>query len=263
MLLKMQHFNGYKYFTKPSKQTIHSLHMSKGTPTSICSHSLLFKARSAELNSVGRSVDCNDPKVHHRQRYFSTRMLFLTALFIAVVTNLSQLSAKSDDTVIIWAPPIEPPGSVIVTTQKVDTGDKTTEQAFTQPVVADNSNQNLDLEPESDQASEANLLLALAQWSEAWQQQNMAQYLSMYADNFKAPNGISREVWAKQRTQRITSKKTIQHSINDLQIDLRAVTATVRFTQHYQDERLNLTDFKTMFWAYINGRWQITLETTR
>jgi hypothetical protein len=65
-----------------------------------------------------------------------------------------------------------------------------------------------------------------------------------------------------QRTKRISSKKKIQHSISDLSIQMRAATATVRFTQTYQDERLRLIEPKTMLWTFKEGRWLITLETT-
>jgi hypothetical protein len=45
-------------------------------------------------------------------------------------------------------------------------------------------------------------------------------------------------------------------------IQMRAATATVRFTQTYQDERLRLIEPKTMLWTFKEGRWLITLETT-
>jgi hypothetical protein len=38
--------------------------------------------------------------------------------------------------------------------------------------------------------------------------------------------------------------------------------ATVRFTQIYQDERLQSSDHKTMEWVWRNGQWQITREFT-
>lgn len=218
------------------------------------------------MTEVPTSVTPSDP-AHCSPKFPIKNRHFVWVILVLALSHFSQLSAKNDDNGVSWVPPIEPPGSVIVTTQ-------TEKEPLKEPEIeakkalagASDSAEITAKTPNHTQthgASEDNLRLALAQWSQAWQQQNMAQYLSMYADNFKAPNGISREVWAQQRTQRITSKKTIQHSINDLQIDLRAVTATVRFTQHYQDERLNLTDFKTMFWAFKDGRWQITLETTR
>jgi hypothetical protein len=262
MRSKIQHFKRNKYFTKPTKQTIHSSHMSMGTKPSICNRSSSVHAGSANANSIGRWVNFNSQTGHQPPRLFSKRSLFLGTLLIAVLTHFTQLSAKSDDTVTTWAPPIEPPGSVVVTTQKVDNLPKTTAQQFTQATVADDGNQNVGSTPNHAQATEDALRLALAQWSRAWSQQDMARYLSMYADNFKAPNGISREAWARQRTQRITSKQQIEHSISNLDIDLRAITATVRFTQNYQDERLKQTDRKTMFWAFKDGRWQITLETT-
>lgn len=225
------------------------------------------QVQAARTTPLGLVQTNSDPS----RNKFSVKNRHLVWLLLALVlTHLSQLSAKNDDKLVTWAPPLEPPGSVVVTNRSEETVPTTTRIATQNSQIAAYSNvassppaQTQTQTQSQSQASEADLRLALAQWSRAWSQQDISQYLSMYADNFKAPNGISRETWARQRTQRIGSKKRIQHSISDLQIDLRTVTATVRFTQNYQDERLNLTDLKTMFWAFKDGRWQITLETTR
>lgn len=217
----------------------------------------LWVAPAAPLSAHGPSSTPSGTQFPIKNRHL---VWFLLAL---VLTHLSQLSAKNDDTVVTWAPPLEPPGSVVVTNKADPTpAQKTSSPPQPSSVVSTNSADKAAGTPHQAQATEDALRLALTQWSRAWSQQDMAQYLSMYADNFKAPNGISREAWARQRTQRITSKKQIEHSISNLAIDLRAVTATVRFTQNYQDERLKQTDRKTMFWAFKDGRWQITLETT-
>lgn len=217
----------------------------------------LWTAPTTPLSTHGPSSTRSGTQFPIKNRHL---VWFLLAL---VLTHLSQLSAKNDDTLVTWEPPLEPPGSVVVTYKTDPTpAQKTSNLSQPRLVVSANSADKAADTPHQAQATEDGLRLALAQWSRAWSQQDMAQYLSMYGDNFKAPNGISREAWARQRTQRITSKKQIEHSITNLAIDLRAVTATVRFTQNYQDERLKLTDRKTMFWAFKDGRWQITLETT-
>ena len=90
----------------------------------------------------------------------------------------------------------------------------------------------------------------------------MASYLGMYANDFVPPKGLSRPAWVQQRTQRITSKKSIRHEIQNLTLQIQGRQATVRFTQIYQDERLRASDRKTMDWVWRNGQWRITRETT-
>ena len=90
----------------------------------------------------------------------------------------------------------------------------------------------------------------------------MASYLGIYASDFETPKGLSRTAWVQQRTQRITSKKSILHEIQNLTLQIQGSQATVRFTQIYQDERLRASDRKTMNWVWRNGQWRITRETT-
>jgi uncharacterized protein YchJ len=90
----------------------------------------------------------------------------------------------------------------------------------------------------------------------------MAPYLGMYASDFEPAKGLSRVAWVQQRTQRITSKKSIRLEIQNLTVQINANLATVRFTQIYQDERLRASDRKTMHWVWRNGQWRITREAT-
>ena len=90
----------------------------------------------------------------------------------------------------------------------------------------------------------------------------MPPYLGMYASDFEPPKGLSRSSWEQQRTQRITSKKSIRHDMQNMTLRIDANQATVHFTQIYQDERLQSSDQKTMVWVWRNGQWQITREFT-
>lgn len=190
----------------------------------------------------------------------------LWLLLILVLMHLSQLMAKNDDQRGNWVPPIEPPGSVIVTSLSKDSArqqsangasDASQRQAIPAPAITTTREQ-------SPQASgtEAALRQAIQQWSQTWSAQNMASYLGMYASDFVPSKGLSRPAWVQQRTQRITSKKSIQHEIQNLTLQIQGSQATVRFTQIYQDERLRASDRKTMHWMWRQGQWQITRETT-
>jgi ketosteroid isomerase-like protein len=112
--------------------------------------------------------------------------------------------------------------------------------------------------PVTDQA----LQKAVHEWSRACGQKDVATYLSMYANDFVAPNGISRPAWAQLRTQRIQSKKHIRHEVQGLQVSMGQGRATFRFEQLYADELLRRIDQKTLHWVLQDGQLRITRETT-
>lgn len=206
-----------------------------------------------------------------------------------------QLMARNDDVTVVWTPPVEPPGTVIVTANNTEprsaqtagaqvsaarvavapsltvpdravpsaaaTAMATTAQP--QPVMTGNhaSPSRPDLAAPTGAAGAA-LQSALDQWSRAWGQQNLPVYLAMYADNFTTPQGMSRSAWEKMRRQRIMGKQKISHEIRDVAIQFEASKAVVTFTQIYEDERIKATDRKTLHWVQRDGRWLITRETT-
>ena len=108
----------------------------------------------------------------------------------------------------------------------------------------------------------AALTTALDQWSTAWRAQDVPTYLGMYAADFLTPQGMSHRDWAQMRSARILGKQKIQHAIRDVQIDQQGLSATVKFTQIYADERTEITDGKTMQWVFREGRWLIKREAT-
>ncbi len=57
-------------------------------------------------------------------------------------------------------------------------------------------------------------------------------------------------------------KSNIRHEMRDLDIQMSASTAVVTFAQIYQDDKLRMTDQKTMHWVYRDGLWLIALEKT-
>jgi hypothetical protein len=189
-------------------------------------------------------------------------------LFVLVLMQLSQLMAKNDEHRGIWAPPIEPPGSVIVTTLSEGSpgqpsASRASDTPHRQTTTAQAATAAQQPSPSAQtHGSEAALRVAIEQWSQAWGGQAVPQYLGMYANDFVPPKGLSRTAWVQQRTQRITSKKSIRHEIQNLTLQLQGSQATVRFTQIYQDERLRASDRKTMHWMWRNGQWRITQEST-
>ena len=200
-------------------------------------------------------------------RWMKKRHL-LWFLFVSVLMQLSQLMAKNDDHRGNWAPPIEPPGSVIVTSLSEGSpsqrsASRATDAPQSQATTAQATTSALQPSPPAQtNGSEAALRQAIEQWSQAWGGQAIQQYLDMYASDFIPPSGLSRAAWVQQRTQRITSKKSIRHEIQNLSLQIQGSQATVLFTQIYRDERLRTSDRKTMHWVWSNGQWRITREST-
>ncbi len=110
--------------------------------------------------------------------------------------------------------------------------------------------------------NDAALRQALELWRNAWSARDLPTYFSMYDDKFLPTKGVSRQAWTKTRSARISAKEKIDLSIQNLRVQINGSKATVKFTQVYSDERLNLTDHKTMLWQKLDGRWLIQREFT-
>lgn len=200
-----------------------------------------------------------------RTTYFKKRHM-LWVLLVLIMMHLSHLMAKNDEHRSSWTPPIEPPGSVIVTSLSEGSASfRIANKASDVPlnrVAVSASASTPSRPPEQIHGHEAALRQAIQQWSQAWSGLDITQYLGMYASDFAPSKGLSRVEWDHQRTQRITRKKSIQHSIQNLSVQINANQATVRFMQIYQDEKMRATDSKNMQWVLRNGQWKITREST-
>lgn len=193
------------------------------------------------------------------------RYLLVFVASISMSMHLSSLMAKNDAKPIMWTPPVEPPGAVIVTRNSFEP-QPTTGRPSIAPEVSDvkvfvaGRVAPLDSHALAKQAATEELLAALTHWSDAWRRQDLNDYLGAYAPSFVPTSGGSREAWAKQRTARITAKQSIRHEVSDVQVQWSENKAIVKFTQVYADDRLQQTDQKTMHWVLNNGRWQIARE---
>jgi ketosteroid isomerase-like protein len=241
------------------------------------------------------------PTLYQRSgRALFSRKSFPWLALLVVGTGLQWpvIWVQADGPPANWSPPIEPPGTVVVTHHSAEhlaarykfqptmaaaidlfkdaaSADQTNRVALNAPAVIPLKNEMpvvhastaaiTSTEATTAPASTAELSLrqAVQQWSQAWGQKNVHAYLSMYAVTFEPPKGLSRETWEQQRTQRIQSKRRIQHEVRGLQLSLSPSQATVQFEQLYADERLQQTDQKTLHWVMQDGQWRITRETTR
>ncbi|PUE13914.1 hypothetical protein B9Z48_14380 [Limnohabitans sp. WS1] len=117
-------------------------------------------------------------------------------------------------------------------------------------------------DPEPAVSDDSALRSALTRWSETWSARDVPAYLGFYSPDFVPPKGLSKAAWTRLRSDRISSKQSIQISFEKLRLQINGSWATVKFTQVYQDERLRRLDQKTMVWQKREGQWLIQSETT-
>lgn len=204
-----------------------------------------------------------------RSRFLSRRLLMWGVpllLFLALLLPSLQ-SALTDQDVSIWVAPIEPPGTIVVTQktipakQQSSAAIQTAPSAATTPIQLKTTASLAPAENAHQVNEETSLREALNQWQQAWSSKNVASYLSFYGPDF-SPKGVSRQSWESARHERIASKQKINIEVQNLRLQINTKTATTKFTQVYTDDRLRMTDRKTLVWQKHNGRWLIQSETT-
>lgn len=102
---------------------------------------------------------------------------------------------------------------------------------------------------------------ALQDWIGAWAKKNVDAYLAFYSPQFQPAEGVKRETWVKQRTQRLTKPGTIELTIDKLNVRLTgADEAMSEFRQTYRSDAYQDVVNKTLHWRREAGRWVITQE---
>jgi len=104
---------------------------------------------------------------------------------------------------------------------------------------------------------------AVEKWAKAWSNQNVEDYLSAYADDFKTPNGESRSEWEKTRKVRIRKPATIQVEVLSPKVEVDGNRATVSFKQNYQAGGNSMRTSKTLHLHKSGERWLITQELAK
>lgn len=104
------------------------------------------------------------------------------------------------------------------------------------------------------------VLASVENWADAWSNQNMAEYLNSYSQEFDPPRGMSRSEWETQRERRIVGKATIRVVVDNPLITITGDTAVVKFKQSYFSDRLNNIANKTLELKNEGGKWRIVSE---
>ena len=98
-------------------------------------------------------------------------------------------------------------------------------------------------------------------WAKAWSKGDVPAYLAFYSQDFKTPNGESREAWEKSRKERISKSMSIQVSVIDPKVTLSdAAHAKASFKQDYRSNILKSTTAKTLHLVKSGDKWLIQTE---
>lgn len=104
------------------------------------------------------------------------------------------------------------------------------------------------------------VLAAVSSWAKAWSDMDVKNYLAAYGSDFQTPKGESRKAWADERRARIEEKGHISVKVDAPQVTIRHDTATVRFRQIYNSNRLTVDSRKTLILTRQGSRWLIKQE---
>ncbi|MFW5431970.1 MAG: tetratricopeptide repeat protein [Methylophilaceae bacterium] len=110
--------------------------------------------------------------------------------------------------------------------------------------------------------AESDIATAVAAWSSAWASQDIDGYLASYADSFTPAKGKSRKSWEKTRRTRVTSPSSIEHTINNEEVEIvDDSNANMRFKQYYKAAGRNaIRTNKTLVLKKVGDTWLINKE---
>lgn len=98
-------------------------------------------------------------------------------------------------------------------------------------------------------------------WAKAWANKDMKSYLASYSKEFDAPGNMSRKSWEEDRTQKITSKKTISVKVENIKVTVNNNRASAKFRQEYKAGGLAVSSNKTLELVKNGDRWLIARES--
>lgn len=104
------------------------------------------------------------------------------------------------------------------------------------------------------------VLDAVDGWAKAWSARDVEGYLAFYAEDFKTPNGESRNEWQKTRKERIRKPTPIEVEVQNPKVSLDGDHATISFSQSYRAGGNAMRTSKTLHMKKTGERWLITQE---
>lgn len=116
---------------------------------------------------------------------------------------------------------------------------------------------------ESEPLPREAVIQAVQQWAQAWQGQDVDNYLAAYASDFEPTRGLSRAQWVAQRQRRLSHPEQIEVTLDDIRVTFAdASHARVEFVQRYRSDHYRDKTRKRLSLAEHAGQWQIRKEIT-
>jgi Flp pilus assembly protein TadD/ketosteroid isomerase-like protein len=117
------------------------------------------------------------------------------------------------------------------------------------------------VEPGTTADGEQTARKAVADWAAAWSRKDVKAYLAHYARDFQTPGGEAHAAWEAERAQRIAKPRSIQVTIEDLEVTMDgADKAVASFRQHYRAPGFKSSTRKTLVLVKRDGKWLIQQE---
>ena len=92
-------------------------------------------------------------------------------------------------------------------------------------------------------------------WATAWSAQNVAGYVSHYADSYSSSPSITRAQWLEQRNLRLTNKEFINVAVSDFRVKDLGAQFSVTFSQYYQSNTVDDTVTKRLIFDKSGDNW--------
>lgn len=107
----------------------------------------------------------------------------------------------------------------------------------------------------------AEITALVNQWARAWQERDVATYISSYTAQFSNVASGRHRDWVAHRRERIMAPQFIRVNLNAIDVQpLSADAALVNFSQHYQSDQMSDTVTKQLVVIRENQRWKISQE---
>jgi tetratricopeptide (TPR) repeat protein len=133
------------------------------------------------------------------------------------------------------------------------------------PVVVNNTNSAMnDVAKDKKMvgADPKKILAVVTDWANAWADKDLNAYFASYGDGFNPKGG--RKAWEKDRSDKITSKKSIEVAIENPVVKVNGDIASVEFTQNYRGDAVKNVSKKVLTLRQVRPNvWLIENESSR
>jgi len=168
---------------------------------------------------------------------------------------------------ILTAANSSPAISQPITNESANNQSGSIQRPSTPPPVATTVNETSNPTPTANPGLDINemdaIAAAVSNWAKAWSDQDLAGYLSYYADSFQPSNGATRSAWANYRAEKLQSPSFINVAVLGLDITETEAGAQATFEQSYQSNSFEDRVLKTLDLIKTNQGWKIYRENSR